>query len=242
MTDSAGWKGGRPADNTGLQWLINRLNKMQADLNELRGAAQLRAAGIHATEEGLRVDSSLGVAGDLDVTGAATFSGDTEIGGNAAITGTLSLPAGIIDNDALASPVSFAEGDGSNDGFSVPQGPGEFNIASMQLTVPAGYTGALVVVIGTIYALNSTATMSYLRSRVYVDHPTQGSTWGRQLLAPLPNSNGSAVLTVNHQHRYADLVGGQVITARIIAVADYVTIPAAPSNGATVCAFAIFTR
>lgn len=213
---TAEWKGGVTKDRQGLGWLANRLNKLQHDLDQLKGAAPLTQAGITVTPEGLIVDRNL------------------------TVTGTLSLPVGIIDNEALAAPVEFSNGFGNADAFAVPVD--ETTITSMTFTVPAGYTEAIVVALGTVFALNTTPDLDYLRARVYLDHPSGALGWGRRLLAPLAPNNGSAALSVNHQDRLTNLTGGQTITCRLAIESDFAALSAHVSNGASINAFAIFRR
>ena len=115
-------------------------------------------SGNTSVSGSLGVTGPMTVGGTLGVTGDATFSGDTTIGGNAAITGTLSLPAGIIGNDSLTSPVMAQEVFFWAQGFAVPVAGGTF--ASQTVTVPAGFTSAVVSVVSRLYALNSTGALS----------------------------------------------------------------------------------
>lgn len=62
--DGGGWKGPGSANNDGLNRLINRLRKLEAEVAELKGAAPLRAAGIHALPGGVSVDGDLTVQND----------------------------------------------------------------------------------------------------------------------------------------------------------------------------------
>ncbi|MGV8965343.1 MAG: hypothetical protein ACOH2F_03605 [Cellulomonas sp.] len=84
-----------PASPQGFEALRAAIVQLQTQVREMRSSL-LANTGLSVNPQGMVVDSSMTVAGNLDVTG------------HAAITGTLSLPAGIIDNDALANPVAVA--------------------------------------------------------------------------------------------------------------------------------------
>ena len=177
------WSGPTPVSNQfpkneidGIKKLLGRIDTLRTDLRESTSNL-LRTAGIRLTRLGMFIDSSLTVGGSqtvngpLDVHGTADFDGTTTIGGNAAITGTLSLPAGIIDNDALASPV-------------IPEGvyaiawnfaltTSHVTKVSVTIDVPAGFTKAVVAVVGRVYAYNPNTTGGvngvggdYINSRV----------------------------------------------------------------------------
>ena len=96
------------------------------------------------------------VNGPLAVHGTAAFDGNTTIGGNAAITGTLSLPAGIIDNAALASPLASTSIYATTDTYVVTTT--ETTRASVTVTVPAGFTAAVVSVMARVDGRNSNTT------------------------------------------------------------------------------------
>jgi len=115
------------------------------------------------------VDGSGTVNGPLAVHGTATFDGNTTIGGNAAITGTLSLPAGIIDNAALTSPVSPSawHADSGSTVFAVSTT--HTDRATTTVTVPAGYTQALIFAVGQASAVNSTGIVDTLYVGVVVN-------------------------------------------------------------------------
>ena len=104
----------------------------------------------------LVVDGSETVNGPLAVHGTAAFDGNTTIGGNAAITGTLSLPAGIVDNAALANPVVSQAIYATTNTYVVTTT--ETTRASVTVTVPAGFTAAVVNVMGRVDGRNGNST------------------------------------------------------------------------------------
>jgi len=126
-------------------------------------SSSFNRSGMSATAEGettvdgdLIIDGTETVNGPLAVHGTAAFDGNTTIGGNAAITGTLSLPAGIIDNDALANPLKAQYIYNTTSGYAVTTT--ETTRASVTVTVPAGFTAAVVSVMGRVDGRNSNTT------------------------------------------------------------------------------------
>jgi hypothetical protein len=205
---------------------MRRIKDLERDVQQLRSANQLGAAGIRAVDGGIVVEGSETVNGPLVINGPAT------------ITGTLSLPAGIISNDALASPLFTASGYGDAYGFAVPAG--EATVATATINVPAGYTKATVTGIGAIYLYNSAATGNYGYGRVYVDWPTGASNFGAKIPFALGASGGSGNSSPNRLVEKDGLSGG-TITVRIVADSDS-GIPAHAANQATINALVVFTR
>lgn len=110
--------------------LPRRLRALEAQVAALASARSLEAATIG--RGGLTVASG----GTLHVTGATI------------IDGTLSLPAGIIDNDALTSPANFAVANGASSGIAF--GVTQVTMAADTLTVPSGYSRALVMMTASV--------------------------------------------------------------------------------------------
>lgn len=206
--------------------LASRLKALSDRIAELERGAQLRSAGITVSPAGMTVNSSLDVDGTLNVAGDAVFSGD------------LSVPNGSIKNAFLESPVVTDRGFSDADGFGLTTT--RTTLASFSVTVPAGYTQALVIADGVIFALNPTASVDYLYARVYIDSPVL-NTWGRELLSMMGPNNGSAALAVNKQARLTGLTGGQVITCRLTGYTAFAPMSAA-ANGTSINAVLIFTR
>lgn len=195
-------------EQDGFRRLIDAVAGLRRDLRESTSNL-LSTAGIFVTRAGMRIGSSLTVEGDLDVTGDAAFSGDTVIGGNATITGTLSLPAGIIDNDALTSPVTFDSDRQSEYGFSTATT--EANRAMSSVTVPAGYTQALVTVFASCLVKNTTASTQYVYLRARVE--TSGGAFQYSLRQQITLSAGFwGTLIVPMIAAFPGLTGGDIIT------------------------------
>jgi len=155
-----------PSTGPSLQrWLRQQERKAQ---RQQQSSAFARSGTTVVAEDVTEVDGTLDVVGalivdgtetvngPLAVHGTAAFDGDTTIGGNAAITGTLSLPAGIIGNDALTSPVVPQAVYFNASNFSLNTSPAVK--ASQTITVPAGFTSAVVSVTARIYAANPNTT------------------------------------------------------------------------------------
>jgi len=121
-----------------------------------RSGTRVSAEGETTVDGDLIIDGTETVNGPLAVHGTAAFDGNTTIGGNAAITGTLSLPAGIIDNDALANPLKAQYIYNTTSGYAVTTT--ETTRASVTVTVPAGFTAAVVSVMGRVDGRNSNST------------------------------------------------------------------------------------
>lgn len=216
IPEDGGWKGtGQGADNQGMARLVNQMRSLQAQLNELKGAAPLRAAGVHAAPDGLTVDSSLTVGGDL------TANGDTVIGGNATITGTLSLPAGIINNEALANPVTYRSALGGEDGFAITTSPVERGFAD--IIVPAQFTETVYTVLGSCNVLNNSAATqyAYLESFMEVVETGAWAKGGTQRITLSAGFQGSMLAPLIRGR--VGLVGGQTLRfyVRIWASADF---------------------
>ena len=146
---------------------------------------------------------------------------------------------GLIDNAALTSPLMFSAEGLSIDAFSLPLA--ETPIATVSLTVPNGFTTAVVQGIGSVFVYNSTATLDYLYARVNINW-AGGSAAGRRLMTALGAYGGSGSLSVNMQQVITGLVAGQVITVTVAVRSAFATLPAEPSNGATVNAMVTWAR
>jgi len=131
----------------------------------------LAVHGTAAFDGATTIGGTLGVTGPatiggtLGVTGATTLSAPTTVSGSLGVTGpmtvtgTLSLPAGIIDNAALTSPVKPIASHADSGASSFPVTTTMTNQATATVTVPAGYTQALILAVGQASAVNTTASL-----------------------------------------------------------------------------------
>lgn len=177
----------------------------------------------------LNVSGPAAIGGTLGVTGPATFSGTTSIGGNAAITGTLSLPAGIINNAALANQVSPAVAASvTQTGWATTTSL--VTKATTTVTVPAGFTSALVTALGMVVFQDSAPNRFDCRTRI---EGTVGPT-----IMSLANLTGSASPSST---RVVSVTGGQVLNIDVQVLSAVATSGVA-ANQAVITASVVFTR
>jgi len=149
------------------------------------------------------IDSSLTVGGSLDVTGPMV------------VGGTLSLPAGIIDNAALANPIEVQSIYLDVQNFAVTTSWA--TLASATITVPAGFTSALVTVVGQVGCNDPHTTGGsngtggdYIYCRPFIGTPV-GSALGTILLG----SNGWAYDVAARSTVLTGLTGGGTFTVGV---------------------------
>ena len=165
--------------------LVRRIKDLERTVQQLAAANPLGAAGIRAIDGGIVVEGSETVNGPLTINGPAT------------ITGALSLPAGIIGNDALASPlVPYAfHADAQN--FDLGNGA-NLPIVTHTVSVPAGFTRAVVNATASISAANSTAAADTIYCGILINGSGQGYS-GRVGVDPgaaaNPSKTAGVVLT-----------------------------------------------
>ena len=160
------WSGPTPTpqqfphhEQNGIRKLLDKIAALELRIKESTSNL-LRTAGIRLTKLGMFIDSSLTVGGSLDVTGPMV------------VGGTLSLPAGIIDNAALASPVipESVYDIATNFGLTISY----VTKTSVTVEVPAGFTKAVVAMVGRVFAYNPNTTggggdgADYLYGRVTI--------------------------------------------------------------------------
>jgi hypothetical protein len=145
----------------GIRALLDKIDRIALQAKESTSNL-LRTAGIRVSPTGMFIDSSLTVDGSLDTTG------DTTIGGALAVTGTLSLPAGIIGNAALTSPVMPQAVYFETQNFALSHTSAS-TFTSSTVTVPAGFTSAVVSVVGRLFAINPNAGADYLSAVTKID-------------------------------------------------------------------------
>jgi len=257
------WSGPTPTpqqfpanEPNGIRKLLDKIKALELQIKEAMSNL-LGTAGIRLTQLGMTIDSSLTIGGSetvdgplvvhgtadfdgattiggtLGVTGDATFSGDTSIGGNAAITGTLSLPSGIINNDALANPIQVQSIYLDVSNFAVTTS--WVSLASSTITVPAGFTSALVTVTGQVgcYNPHTTGGSDGVGSDFLLCQPYVGAVTGNALGAQFPGSNwwGNAVTLLSTV--LTGLTGGGTFSVGVQASVDYANMAAFAANEAT---------
>ena len=227
----------------GIRKLLDKIKALELQIRESTSNL-LGTAGIRLTQLGMFIDSSLTVGGSLDVTGPMTvggtadFSGDTTIGGNAAITGTLSLPAGIINNDALSSPVKpvWSHADSGASSFAVTTTM--TNRATATVTVPTGYTQALIMAAGQASAVNTTASLDTVYVGVSINGTDPPGWASGQDVGP--SGFGGATSAVSQL--LTGLTGGGTFTIAARIRSAFAGWPANASNEANIDATVLFLR
>jgi hypothetical protein len=209
-------------------WMVRELQDIRSKIQRLEAANVFGLTGITPKSGGTDLDGFVNVNGPLTVNGTQTVNGPMTI------TGTLNLPAGIIGNDALAAPLESHTTYADADGFTLT--PTEQDFCNTSFTVPEGYTTAVVVATGTVNTYNTNATADYLWARAYIN-----TSFGRRMFALMDATSGPASLTVNKQVQLTGLTGGQIITCKLRLASQTADVTSA-SNGASMNAFALFTR
>lgn len=131
------------------------------------------------------------------------------LGPNSAAFGTLILRSSIIGNDALAGAVMPQVHDDDAAVSTVPHAA--TTVVSSTITVPAGFTQALVMAVGCMNAFNSTAGTDFLQIAVDVNGSTSSKNQGQAL------TGAFATVSNNHAQLLTGLVGGGTFTTSVIA-------------------------
>lgn len=156
------------------------------------------------------------------------------IPGGVEIQGTLSLPSGIINNDALANPVQIGTASNGVNNYAITTT--STVRASVTLTVPDGFTEAVVMANPTAMGFNGTAGGDYLYVMAVVQtigggelYSAAGAGFGAGLAAPFHTT-------------LTGLIAGQTITVGVATRAGFNTWAASTANQANIYATAIFIR
>ena len=167
----------------GEAWLVQKIQDMERQITELRAANPFAAMGVKPMPDGLIVEGYETINGPLEVNGESTINGDQEVNGDSvfngsmAINGPLILQPGSIENDALTNPLSpqTAHADVAN--FALATGPNA-EMVRATVTVPAGYTQALVMASASMGNRNPTGAVDDM----YIDCRINGvvSGWSSQ--------------------------------------------------------------
>lgn len=230
----------RNNDPNELSEYARRLIELRRQMNDLTGSI-LKSAGIDVSPDGMTINSALDVLGSLDVSGPASFGGNTDISGTLAVTGNatfsgdLAVPNGSITNDALQNPLAYRAGIANNESLVI--GTTEATVTQFTITVPAGFTSALVVASAQLGVFNSSAGILSAASRIYVSRPGFSTFSGRSW-TDVPsgfdfgiNTTWQDVMTVS---------GGDVLTYRLAVIGDAAW-PGSTGFG-TINGYALFTR
>ncbi|WHP18846.1 hypothetical protein [Cellulomonas sp. ES6] len=218
----------------GLAALIARLAHVERTLAGItRGWSPLRQAGITVTEDGMTIDSSLTVDGDLMSTGDAAFGGTLQVTGDAVFSGDLAVPNGSISNEALQNPIEEGAIGYSTSNFAVTTTATA--VATRTMNIPDGFTKASVMVIVSIGAWNQSASSGYLLGRATIDGSSGGAVQTGVGAGGYESVTASAIRTLE------DLTPGGQITVQATCWAT-TNFGASTTNSVNIDAIAIFRR
>lgn len=202
--------------------LIRRIQDLEKAVQQLAAANPFAPMGITPTANG------------FTVTGNETVNGSLTVNGPAKITGTLDLPAGIIGNAALANPITTGSAGVTQQSFTLTTTAQTF--AQQNITVPNGYTQALVMNGVSGNGWNNNATAGYL----YVASMINGSAGG-YVIAPASGS-GLGFVSCFGIRTLTGLTGGSTISVGVSMYVDAGTWAASVSNSANTNALVLFLR
>lgn len=191
-------------------------------------------ADIKSRMQRLEAANVFGLTGITPRAGGTDLEGFVNVNGAMTINGPLTLQPGSIENDALANPVQMETSTNYLSNYEV--GTVSTVRASLTLTVPNGFTQAVVIANPTGMAQNSTATADYL----YVQAVIQG-TPGGELYTSAGAGLAVGVASPVHMTLYG-LTGGEEITVSVATRTGFATWAAAPGNQANIYATAIYLR
>jgi hypothetical protein len=177
--------------------LVRDIKDIKRDMQQLASANPLGTAGIKAVDNGIIVEGSETVNGPLDVNGPLTVDGNSEINGSMSINGPLNLQPGSIQNDSLADPTYPYAFHADAQNFSIGNG-NNLPVVSITVTVPAGFTRAVVNATASISAANTTSATDTLYCGLKINGSGPGYS-GRVGVAPgvaaNPSKTSGVILT-----------------------------------------------
>lgn len=186
--------------------LIREIKDLKRQVQQFAAANPLGAAGVRAA------------AGGIIVEGYQTVNGPMTI------TGSLDLPAGSVQNDALANPIETASASAGISNYAIDTTATVR--ASVTLTVPAGFTRAIVISNATAMGTNSSTAADYLYCSATVQ-----TVNGGELYTSVPAGIGAS-LSSPFQPTLAGLSGGDTITVGVATRTGTAAWDAAPANQA----------
>ena len=144
--------------------LLDYLEGQKRNAKRQANSSAFARSGTSVTAEGVVTVAGAQQSADFDGDLAAGDAGTTGWALNAARAafGALFLRPGSIENDSLVSPVKPQYISASGTGFALATT--DAAVASSTITVPAGFTSAVVSVVGRVYATNPNAGYDYLVS------------------------------------------------------------------------------
>jgi hypothetical protein len=194
------------------------LKTLRKEIDKLRTARSLNAAKVSA-------------------------GGQLTVAGTLAVDGNITLPAGSIPNQALASPVypvaAYQIGSGYALATATGAGGGGPVRATCSITVPPGYTQALITATANDYGYNTGAGVDYLNAYLIINDLANSAAWAPSSTAPV---NTGAAATVTATALLSGLTSGGQLTIKSKPFSTYGAWPASSSNSTTVSAVVMFLR
>jgi hypothetical protein len=209
-----------------------RLNLLFEKLNNVLANTGLSVPGPGVTQ----------VDGTFDVLGTENVSGNLNVTGDLTVSGTLVLPNGSVNDAWLTNPIRGDSAFSSASNFALTT-TGTTPLVSQSWYTPTGFTTADVLIVGRVFAYNSTASLDYLfaRSRVYV--PSSGQTgYGIGLPLAVSASGGSGLNSSPISVKVENLTDGQEIRLEIQGWTNTAGWAANAGNVADVAGQIIWTR
>lgn len=197
-------------------WIGREISDIKRQMRELAAANVFGPMGIRPQQGGMVVEGYQTVNGPLT------------------ITGSLDLPAGSVPNDALANPIETATASAGVTAYAIDTVPTVR--ATVTLSVPTGFTRAIVLAHAVAAGINSGTTADY----VYTSAVVAGVNGG-ELYTSAP-AGIAASLTAPFTPTLTGLLGGDTITVGVATRAGTSTWAADPANQASISATAIFLK
>lgn len=202
-----------------------RIESIESRLTHLLNRSPFFGTGMHPNGVG-------GIDSDNFVAGTSGYSFKNN--GNAEFN-NLTLRGGIIGNDALANPIQVSSVVGGATNFSISTT--STLKSSYSLTVPAGFTQAVVLCFASGNAINSTGATDYLTVQAAVN----GATGGGVNSTVASGAYGTTITGVRTS-TLSGLTGGATVTAEAWAGTQTAAWAASASNFVMINAFAVWLR
>lgn len=213
-------------------------NDLRRTVEQLTSARRLQSASIGKPENGqifLASDGQRFVdAEGIERIRFNTADGAANFDGPVSIQGPLTLRPGSIENDSLASPIATGSAGLTQQGFALT--PTRAVFAQQSVTVPPGYTQAMVMNGVSGNGWNGTSKSSYM----YVSSVINGVSGG-EVAAPV-SGPGMAVATAFGIRTLSGLTAGATISVGVAMRVDGDSWGAFPSNTANTNALVLFLR
>lgn len=219
--------------------LDKEILKIREQMRRMRNASPFFGTGIHPTGNGGMASDEFD--GNLDTRNAGTKG--WAFNGQRVALGEVILRPGSIGNETLTNPVSASAANPSATGFALTT---TYKVlASVDMTIPEGFTRVLVHLTGSLYAVNPNATGG--------SNGQGGDAWNVQLgtnpgygsyVYPVGVSglNGFASAHADVSFALDNLVSGSTIQVQVWGASSYQNVAADPTNVASASASMIWFR